>query len=314
MTIASEISRLQNDKECMRQAIIDKWVDVAASVSFDDYAACISQISSWPKTWYVDVLVVWWGWWWLGWWWGWGWVLICQNVGILLWSSYDITVWCWWCWLCYTKSWECSKWGNSKFSSITALWWWGWGSCYNVIWGWVDWWSGWWAWPNWQCQTIAWKWAEGMWCDGWVPWNYWGGWWWWAWVQGSWVTCNGCLWWNGWNWKQSDISWQNCYYWWWWGGVSFNNMPRSCWWLGGWWAWWIRWNGNIWCSATSYWWWWWGGATCWWNWYQWIVIVRYKTDWSCWISNWNWWVKYTCWAYTIHCFSAVWTFCFEAVS
>ena len=47
MTIASEISRLQTDKEAMRQAIIWKWVDVAASVSFDDYAACINAIEQW---------------------------------------------------------------------------------------------------------------------------------------------------------------------------------------------------------------------------------------------------------------------------
>jgi hypothetical protein len=82
---------------------------------------------------------------------------------------------------------------------------------------------------------------------------------------------------------------------------------------------WINWN-----PATYY--WWWGGgaywcstysqASCaWWDWCQWIVILRYKTDWSCWISNQSrWWTKTTCWDYTIHTFTDTsWTLQFIPV-
>lgn len=43
MTIASEITRLQNDKAAMCAAIEAKGVTVG-NVSFDDYAACIDAI------------------------------------------------------------------------------------------------------------------------------------------------------------------------------------------------------------------------------------------------------------------------------
>lgn len=59
-----------------------------------------------------------------------------------------------------------------------------------------------------------------------------------------------------------------------------------------------------WCDATYYWWWgWWGSNTYWWNWCQWIFIIRYPTACNYCIS---WGTKYTCWDYTIHCFTSSW--------
>ena len=39
----------------------------------------------------------------------------------------------------------------------------------------------------------------------------------------------------------------------------------------------------------------------WWNWGWWVAIFRYPTE--CWY-NIEWWCKYTCWDYTIHCFTS----------
>ena len=284
MTVASEIIRLQWAKSDIRQAIIDKWVDVWASLTIDEYAACILDISTWPKTWYIDILVVWWGWNWSAprWWWGWGW-------------------WAWWLieinW--YPISWEncpVTVWGigqDSCFWFQVAKWWWNWWGC---GWRWGDWWSWWWWWAQWWAW---WAWISWQWNNWWnYNWNS-GWWWWWAW----WAWCNATnvnTPWNWWSWKCSCISWSCQWYsaWWWW------------WWANGstWWTWWW-WDGKPywtrWCDATSYWsWWWWSVNGTAWCWCQWIVILRYKTDWSCWIcGNSLWWCKYTCGQYTIHCFT-----------
>lgn len=45
MTIASEITRLQNDKAAICAAIEDKGVTVG-NASLDDYAACVAAIST----------------------------------------------------------------------------------------------------------------------------------------------------------------------------------------------------------------------------------------------------------------------------
>lgn len=57
MTIASEITRLQNDKAAICTAIENKGVTVG-NVTFDDYAACIDAIQSGSMVGYVDMLVI----------------------------------------------------------------------------------------------------------------------------------------------------------------------------------------------------------------------------------------------------------------
>lgn len=260
----------------------------------------------WTKYWNIDVLVVWWwwGWWWTSpangvawgswWWWGWWgvkycpWFLISNEC-----SSYSIIIGKWWSWT-FCQSWQ--NWCMSCFWTITVCWWWWWwrawywplnGNCWGSWWWWWSNASGWsgvsWQWYNW------WTWSAVL-----IWW-----WWWWAWWP--WAAC------MAWIWCHVSISWTDTYYWsWWW-----------AWWYC-WCCWWWNWAminsaWASWCAATWYWWWWWGGYGCvtntgaqstWWAWKQWIVILRYKTDWSCWIRNLSyWWTKYTCWEYTIHCFT-----------
>ena len=258
---------------------------------------------SWIKFWLVDILVVWaWGWWgWYGsypstWWWGWGWgVVYCTNYFITNDSGNTITVakgsaprtnWC-----CSTAFW------------ITAYWWWAWWywSSWNCKW--LDWASWWWGWY----YSSYWCWGTGsQWNNWWHACYYWAPAWWWGW--GAWETgCDavGCKWWAWWAWKAYSISWTTVYYWaWWWWGWEQN----CCW---AWWTWWWwTWYCNI-CNANWYWAWWWGVTWCanWWCWCQGVVIIRYKTDWSCYINCATWWTKYTCGDYTIHRFTSNWTFC-----
>lgn len=274
MTVASEITRLQWAKSDIRQAIIDKWVDVWANLTLDEYAACIAEISTWPKTWYVDVLVVWWGWWggcgWsYWWWWGGGWQVmefywfpitdICLNVEVGWWWTMR------------------NSWGNSCIGEIIACW--GWSTR-------AEWWA-----------------TSGSWCPWWafVKVSVGNTWWWWGGAWWAWCASNSGSTWG--KWVCSDISWSSQAYWWWGGGWFQSSSPWASWCDGGG-DWWGRYC--IWCNATGYWgWWWWGWYYCsWGTWWQWIVIVRYKTDWSCWICNTStWWTKYTCWDYTIHCFT-----------
>lgn len=291
MTIASEISRLQTDKEAMRQAIIDKWVDVASNVSLDDYAACISSIQSWPTEKTVDIFLVW-GWWGAGnsnsacWGWPWGWwweVIVCKYQ--FLWTNRDFCV--------------------------ASVWWWGIGAgrsgntgCY---------------WCNWWNTTVT-VWVDSIishwWCGG-ASWNWWTSWSWCAW----WWTCcqgRGWGWWAWWAWCKASSAWVwwawwcwVCWYWGWWWGWGRNTQR---WWCGiDWWG-----NGNCttgacvnWNNATKYWGWWWGwtGKCCWWSWCQWVVEFSYAINWDCWIRCATWWnCCYESWWYRYHRFTSSWTF------
>lgn len=333
MTIASEITRLQWAKADIRQAIIDKWVDVCADLTIDDYACCINDI---PTGWggkIVDVMVVAW-WWWGGmrnyntckdlWWWWWaGWYYEeCKHF--ISEDSYCIVVWTWWG--------SNTNWNPSCFwNEIIMLWWWHWDG--------YDWGSWWWAsWCANSCNYYCFIWwdASACWILWWHPWGdmafyydqrvhcqtAW--WWWWACWKWNWnlrYQCNQCHSWSfPWYWGLwvcNNFAWiVRCYAWWWWGGtMSSNNCYWywCCWW----WEWW-HWS-KAWCNATTYWsWWWWAWYNSynnlnWWNWCQGIVIVRYPTDWSYGINSATGgntcrtctidWVQYC-----IHEFTSNWTF------
>ena len=116
MTIASEISRLQTDKECIRQAIIWKWVDVSSSLTFDSYAACIDAIEQgWWDT-FAKALWVWWWWGWANWynWWWWGWGDVLDAI-ISVSSEMCIIIWAWWG--------VASDWWDTKIWGLTVKWW-----------------------------------------------------------------------------------------------------------------------------------------------------------------------------------------------
>lgn len=263
---------------------------------------------------FIDLLVVGGGGWgWCNcksaalWWWGWGgWVIVCEAYPLNKeCSSYNISVWAWW--------WNGTKWWNSCFDNIVAIWW-GYGAKFCGYWGYCawSWWSGGGGWGS--TTWAAWNWTAWQWNNWGNATNYtsWSGWWWawWAWCSApsSWI------WWNGWDWILNDFSWECCYYWAWWGWWAFWDCAG--------WTGWLWWGWNGWCSssknwsnATFYWWGWgWGygksnDSWCysWWSGYQWVVILRYKTDWTCWIKPTStWWCKYTCWEWTIHRFDTVW--------
>lgn len=243
----------------------------------------------------ADFLLIWgwWSWWhvWGGW--GAGWVVQCCDYEIPAWE-YEVIIWAGWCWF---SNWYWLNWWNSTFNNIIAYWGWGWGNGWNA---WLSWWSwGWnsgagcvWQWHNWGVNVNNWR---------------WGGWW--AW----WAGCAYAYWWAWWIWIQSDISWtMEWYAWGWWWAEQYYGCCTSCWWCG--WGW----KGTMFCNnklltRACYYWWWWGGADCFtskrrssscpaiWYWYQWIFILRYPT--ACWY-NVTWWTCYTCWNYTIHCFTS----------
>ena len=188
MTIASEITRLQTDKECIRQAIIGKWVDVAVSVSFDDYASCISAIKQWLLVYKIKYLLVW-GWgggYKRG---GWGWA-VCFGECLLTEDSVTVTIWNWgngngnWGATCLGEliaPWGCaggSSWGAS------GGWYSGWGNSTCSYWGWAWAWGNGWGWGN----RTGWKWGA---------WICWFGWWGWGWGYNSWGS--GCDGWGNWN-------------------------------------------------------------------------------------------------------------------
>lgn len=276
MTIASEITRLQNDKAAICTAIENKWVTVW-NVTLDDYASCIDAIEQGGGWWIsVEALIVGWGgagcscWW--GWWAGW----VIHNKSMSIWKATGVVVWAAWC--------------NSSLWNEVAYW----GGKWN-FWVWCNWWSWWWwghCYCKWWCWTIF----------QWTSWWGWGfySWWGWGWIASSWCPWDwSCYWWNWWIWYVSDISWtEECYAWWW----------GWWWWKAGWsWSYWgWDWGGcKAWCPATTCWSWWWGGrpSCAWWAWACWVVIVRYPT--SCWYDL-TWWCKYCCWDYTIHCFTSNW--------
>ena len=255
-----------------------------------EYSATCSVIQR--KDVYADFLLVWWGWTWSWWWWWWGWawwVIQCSNYLLEAWA-YSVVIWAWW-----ISRWTCgnwSNWCNSTFNWKTAY---GWGGggwqdrpwCPWWSWGWwwyrTSWWLSWWAWCSWQ--WYAW-WSSGCY-SGW----WWGGAWW-VWTAGT--RCCGWMWWIG---IQSNISWtmQRYAWWWsWWEWGRWCSTPANCWWTPSW---------CVWSNATICWaWWWWTYCACWtWHWWNWIFILRYPT--ACW-HNITWWTCYTCWDYTIHCFTS----------
>lgn len=298
MTVASEISRLQTAKACLKASIEAKWVSVGSNLTLEDYYACVDAIQTWPKTWYIDLLVVWgWGNWWYahrstGWGWGWGWVIVCPSLPL---SQEDtchiVTVWAWATDTCFDNI-IATKWGEWQILYWTA--------CVN--------WASWWWWTGW-CAYWIWS----TWCNG-GTWSWWNvnnsaWWWWWAWTP--WCNWAWQVWWNWWDWIANDYSWECRYYWWWWGwgSIAWNWWT---WWLWWWWAWAVG-NNSWWWAATYYWWGWgwagsnWDNRPWWWWWYQWVVILRYHTDWSDWLlPSSTWWCRYSCWEYTIHCFTNIW--------
>ena len=212
MTIASEITRLQNDKAAMCAAIEAKWVTVGGA-NFDDYAACIAAI---PQGMIgvkkFDYIVVWGGGGW-GNWWGW-WGAVCVWEIFTGCDTFCATIGNWWG--------NNAGWGASSLWTIQANGWWAggtpWGTSGSWCWGggnmsWAYW-GGWGASWNW-CGPTSWHW--GAWWT-WICWYWWGGWWgaswtWWAGTDG---------WWNGasWTW-QNGFPAVNC--WWGWGGKYFSS-------------------------------------------------------------------------------------------
>ena len=234
---------------------------------------------------FVDFLLVWaWGWWWASyssarpWWWGWAWWFVeCFNYCVAA-GTYQVMVWCRWGGGC---SWcRGASGGLSCFNWICADWWGGWwgnnlpGA--NVSWN--SWWWGWWA-----C-----RWAGGtsvLWHKWWTAGTC--GWGWWGWANCDWNGGWSRVWWMWWDGKCSCITWSCVWYaWGWWGG--------SCGYCSHW-AWW-QWSTNCW-----WWWQWWQNTNDGDPWRNWLFILRYPT--ACWYSI-TWWTKYTCWDYTIHCFTS----------
>ena len=300
MTIASEISRLQTDKEAMRQAIIDKWVDVDASVSFDDYAACISEIQSWWGGW-AEILLVWWwgGWalWWntafnyknTGWWGGGGWWIKYTTFTPEIWCSYTVNIWQWWAWWYVDNSSnfiEACNWWDTCFWAEVALWWWKW---------WIGCWWNWWSWGGWGWWNAAWLWTEWEWYNWWAGWGR--AWWWGWWGGGCWCNAGFNDWGCWWSWFKTIFFWNEQNLWGGWGGWN------RCW--AGWWT-------FSWCWWWGWWWWFTYNYSYnygWWNGVSWLVWVRYRTDWSSGINCATWWdCCYVCWERTIHCFTSNWTF------
>lgn len=274
MTIASQISRLQTDKECIRQAIIDKGVDVAVGVSLDDYAACVAAIETTAKMYAPQIILVWgWGgggnwaccsWGWGG---GWGQVIVCRMPDVL--KEYPVYIWCW---VSYNTNWNPSCIVGS-YTTLACGGCWGSGSKGGNSW------SG----CIWGCLT-------NVNCK-----SSWGG---------AWATANGGnnSWTSGWAWGAGLC----CYGGWGWGGNVYTATPWS-WKDGGW-----KWACNgVWWNATCYWWWGWGWSQnrCWWCGCQWVAIFCYLTDGSDWITCATWGTKTTSWSYTIHTFTADGTFC-----
>lgn len=248
----------------------------------------------WEQVGYIDFLMVWWGWapsnivwyWYYPWWWGaWGFVeCFCQAIYS---KQYQVTIWQWG--TTYPQRWDW-RWGDTIFYWI-AYWGWNWGNYYNAClfqnwWSWWGWYSSWWNWG------VGYSW---QWCDWW-KWN--SAWWWGWWAWSAW-----CADWVWWAWKCSCMSWEMCWYAWWWGG-SPSGSGTTQWWC----WWWWNWGCPCWCPATYYGWWWGAWCSVSWNWYQWIVIIRYPKDWSYGFCDASWGCKYECGWYCIHCFTTDWCF------
>ena len=262
MTVASEITRLQWAKSDIRQAIIDKWVNVWANLTLDEYAACIAAIKSWPK-WYVDILLVWWWWgggccWNMNMWWWWGWWEVSEAFWYPVnwwfqvyvwnwWSSCEDDYWntgCpWWCSYITDISWWCSL--------LSAKWGCGWNSC-----RWGD--SG--NWYKWWASGGNYQWWSGAGAGGdWNTWTYYSAPWW-IWKIATFDNCCYSCW--GW-WGGCRQAWSNWpYCWGWWGGGRANS--------GVWWIVKIRYLVSSWITAT-----WWTVTTC-----NWCKTHTFTSNWT----------------------------------
>lgn len=313
MTIASEISRLQTAKSCIKAAIENKWIEVWSGLTLDNYASCIDAIQTWGWLRIFSYLAVGWGWswgtWWFGpdrcwgyawWWWGWEideWILLADqdNYCILIWAGWAGP---WWTWCnAWWKKW--CDWCPSEICWCVCVKWWKWWeaplstSC-RVN----NWWSSW-SWMAW--------WASKMLSPGNNFWPWWG-WWWdkWAWCIWSWDNFYSSRWWDWWCWYRGM---------WWWGWGSWW-CYWGCW-CDWWWNWWRCWDWWRQCNnAKCYWWWGWGWQVMnwywvsWWNWYQWVIDICYPSDWSYWINSATWWdCCYICDGFCVHRFTSDWTFC-----
>ena len=219
MTIASEITRLQNDKAAICTAIENKGVTVW-SVTFDSYASCIDSIQTWSPVCAAKALLVWgggggdWG--------GGGWGnVICTNI-IFNQAVNTVTVGCGGCWVRYTgSSWCCA----CAWTASCLLWFiakWGGKGDKNTAWC-----SGMgftggtcsWTWSNcgrgwgWGARSNGKNGSGATWgCGGCWEYGYWG----WGWGFGG---CNNGCWLDGWgNASNNCCNASNCG--WGWGGIK----------------------------------------------------------------------------------------------
>lgn len=293
MTIASEITRLQNDKACICAAIENKGVTVW-NVTLDDYASCIDAIQSWGDVCGFQYIVVGWGaswstgWW--GNWWGWAGDVVVGGGWFIPWAASCIDI-------CIGAWGEAAKWSGNPwcpwhpscitFNGATVISNWGCGS--------KDGWSG--GWNSWSwciggngmgCRCYAWWWGA------WVAWN---GFDWcastWCWGLGVTYCWISFAWWGGWGW--------------WW-----TNRSGACGCCGGWgWGTYLGWQ-QAWCPATTCGSWWGGSATCsyvggawWWG----AVLISYPQDWSWGTKCATWWdCCFTYNWYCVHMFTSDGTF------
>lgn len=309
------------------------FVDCSGILKIMDDTWCVREIScgydhcvAYPR---VQILVV--GAWWKGSssctalcaWAGWGGWWVYYNPSYeLCEDTYCIYVWRWWRRLLLNQWWYWEPsifWPGTTWCAYIYAWWWCWwysieaNSCRR--------------WGNWWCVALnayAWLWTcyEPVYYYWWCWWanpsnNYiwWPGWWW---AFGNAETIADCCvnrygwkWWDG---FASEISWTLEYYWWGWWWAAYNYWaPQYFWW--DWWMWGWHWYDciNIDLEPTSYGWGGWGwNLRSWclsWNWYNWVIYIRYRTDGSDWIVCAEWWTVYCCCWYTIHRFNYICNCC-----
>ena len=296
MTVASEITRLNTAKSCLKASIEAKWVTVWSSLSLSCYYKCVDAIPTWSNIAIVDILLI--GWWWGGWrswnnsnfWWGGGAgdALDITKRAIEAWT-YPVTIWAWWA--------QNVSWWASCFDWIVALWggaWWSTGA-------WCCWGNWWWAVSTWA----VWVWNHnwGKWCAnsscGWY-WGWWGGGSRWTWGDAC-MSGGSMYWWLGWLWLLTCITWHNeCFAWGWWGRWYYGWQWCYWWWDStGSWAW-----GN---GHTCWSWWWWAPAgtssSCKaWSWAWWVLIIAYPSwcDYNITGANCSCTCNWVC----VHCFTS----------
>ena len=135
MTIASEITRLQWAKANARTSIINKWVDVPANASVEDYHTYIDQIQQWVPQEDYDLVVSIWKW---------------AAIGYPDKNSWTYVSWFWW------DSFMCKIWnyvfmiGGYSYADRWSSWHW--------LFGWNVWiyyktvWASSWSW----CKASIW--------------------------------------------------------------------------------------------------------------------------------------------------------------